>query len=1028
MKNNKILLLILLMIIFPSVIIRAAVTSITGVTLNPAAPTAGATVSVSWNYVDTGSADAIILISTSPTVQYSGTQGQWLMVTDGCTVPANPATAQATGGGCAIASSPATSPSFALPSNLIPGITYYVIVAMRDYGAYLNSTSDSLDYQAYTTFTLPLPPEAISLTKTVQGDSTDTGLEMLYTLDYYAVNTNGNFIITDPVPAGVNFIRAYEGGTFSGGTVSWNLGAITSPVNGSVYWVGQVSGTTPAGTNIVNTANASTNDTTIQSNTASITTGEKFTISKSASPNVVNVYNSITYTMTYSNTGYTFITLTAFDSSTDISNWIAGGAPLPPPQQFIVTAGILSGSANPATAAGPNYYPKLMCPSPVQHDGIYMVDAYVPNDGGTVNGGSNSDAVLIFCSSGNNSNEIHARIRMKDGSVRLDTVINNTWTNVASNLAPGFTMAYNNWYTIKAQVRGCEVKVEVFQQGTPDPGIWQIDYNANCADTTIAALPPGYAGVQVDQVEDWFDNFAVFGPGPAVNTIIYDTLPACTTYQGCTCTGMDPCICGYSASTNMVTWSYPGWMDDVSGATAQFWVTANLCAGGTTLTNTACMNSAAIDPPICSNIATVQVTPATPTNTPSFTKTPTFTPTFTSTNTSTNTSTFTPTFSPTYTQTFTPTATPTFTKSPTLSPTFTPTYTPTFTDTSTSTITPTDTPTYTPTRTPTYTYTFTATPTYTPSFTPTYTPTFTYTYTPTFTFTDTPTYTFTYTPTYTLTFTPTFTRTNTPTDTLTYTQTFTPTITVTDTNTITPTPIEPIMQLTKTVSPPSAQPGDTVTYIINFENTGLAAATGYTITDQLDESLAWLSGGTHSGGVSRDNTNFGGTVTWSIGNVPAGSTWQSVSLVAEVDPGIENSAQIQNIAHSSDSETPSWDFTSNAATLNVNVPTLKINPITNYPNPFKDKTTIVFYVSVRAQITMKFYTISGELIRTMNPSDVLANLVSGTDINPGENSVNWDGKNQSGQMASSGVYFYRLDAVTDTGEKAHFINKLAILR
>jgi uncharacterized repeat protein (TIGR01451 family) len=837
--------------------------------------------------------------------------------------------------------------SFTLPAELIPGVTYYVIVAMRDYGVNFSQ----IDAQGYTTFVLPLPPAALSITKTVESDSVADNLDLLYTIQYYAVNTN-NFMISDPVPAGVSFVKAYAGGTLSGGNVVWNLGSITSPVTGSVQWVAKVNTATLPGFVITNQAQASSDDfPSLPSNSVSSTTGIKFQTDKSASPNVVSALGAVTYTLSYTNTGYTFVDLETFDNAGP-PGWtqVVGGG------TWTVGGGIIKGFAS-ATPTG--LFPKLMKDTPILHDGIYVTDAYVP--AGNVVG----DAVLIFCSQDPND-EYHARFQADANQIDFDTVKAGVWANVAAVAPTGFTFAYNKWYTIKAQVRGNNIMIKVWPQGQPEPVTWDINYT----DATPLTAK-GKSGIQIDQIEDWFDNFKVFGPGPATNVRIYDTVPNCMTYVGC------DSGCTYNPATRIVRWDFPGWLDDVQGLTVKFWVTADLCAGGTYVPNTDCMDSDENDPPACSGVATVYVIPATATITPTFTVTPTSTRTYTDT----------PTYTPTYTRTYTPTYTPSFTV------TYTPTYTVTATDTQTAT------PTSTQTYTPTYTATYTSTPTDTPTFTPSDTPTFTRTFTKTAT------------PTYTPTFTPTFTMTATPT----YTRTVTPTIT------ISPTAVLPIMELVKSAAPDPVQPGDTVTYTITYRNTGLLAATGFTITDQLDNYLQWVSGGTHSGGLT------GGTVTLSAGNVPASSAWGSVFFTAIIGQDMPRGTIIPNTAHSTVNEYPGMDYPSNQHMLPVNVPSLQLTPVKNYPNPFQGATTIVFWVSVHCEVTIEFFTISGEKILKMDYPAVKANLVSSSDIKRGDNSVTWDGKNGYKRSVSSGVYFYKVTAKT-SDESKYFISRLAVLR
>lgn len=74
----------------------------------------------------------------------------------------------------------------------------------------------------------------------------------------------------------------------------------------------------------------------------------------------------------------------------------------------------------------------------------------------------------------------------------------------------------------------------------------------------------------------------------------------------------------------------------------------------------------------------------------------------------------------------------------------------------------------------------------------------------------------------------------------------------------------------------------------------------------------------------------------------------------------------------------------------------------NYPNPFNPSTTIRFYLKESGYVTLKIYNILGQEIRT---------LIDGYQ-GRGERKALWDGKNAQGKSVSSGVYFYRLEAVT----------------
>jgi hypothetical protein len=70
----------------------------------------------------------------------------------------------------------------------------------------------------------------------------------------------------------------------------------------------------------------------------------------------------------------------------------------------------------------------------------------------------------------------------------------------------------------------------------------------------------------------------------------------------------------------------------------------------------------------------------------------------------------------------------------------------------------------------------------------------------------------------------------------------------------------------------------------------------------------------------------------------------------------------------------------------------------NYPNPFNPTTTIRYTLLRTAPITLKIFDVSGRKVRT---------LVDDTQT-AGTKSVAWDGRDDSGKPAASGVYVYQL--------------------
>jgi flagellar hook assembly protein FlgD len=75
-------------------------------------------------------------------------------------------------------------------------------------------------------------------------------------------------------------------------------------------------------------------------------------------------------------------------------------------------------------------------------------------------------------------------------------------------------------------------------------------------------------------------------------------------------------------------------------------------------------------------------------------------------------------------------------------------------------------------------------------------------------------------------------------------------------------------------------------------------------------------------------------------------------------------------------------------------------------------------VPVDARVDIKVYTVSGELVRELDPFDALE----------GKNRQFWDGKNSAGNAVASGVFIYRVAAASQRGEHVHDFGKVAALK
>ena len=85
----------------------------------------------------------------------------------------------------------------------------------------------------------------------------------------------------------------------------------------------------------------------------------------------------------------------------------------------------------------------------------------------------------------------------------------------------------------------------------------------------------------------------------------------------------------------------------------------------------------------------------------------------------------------------------------------------------------------------------------------------------------------------------------------------------------------------------------------------------------------------------------------------------------------------------------------------------------NNPNPFKSGTLISYQLPANGQVKITVYNIAGQKVQT---------LFDGV-ISAGTHTVRWNGRDQDGAMAASGVYLYRLQA-----EGKSLVGKMTLLR
>jgi uncharacterized repeat protein (TIGR01451 family) len=188
--------------------------------------------------------------------------------------------------------------------DLASGVTYYFVVHAYDLAG--NESPASNEVAGEPTV---IPDPVLSLSLSDAPDPVVAGETLTYTFNY--TNTGNEdttgVLLTDTVPANTTFVSATGGGTESGGVVTWNLGVLAVGASGSVQMVVQVDSPLPNGAlisndsySIVSNETAPVNGTPVSTTVAS---SPVLSISKAASLDPVPAGTTLTYTLSYTNTG-----------------------------------------------------------------------------------------------------------------------------------------------------------------------------------------------------------------------------------------------------------------------------------------------------------------------------------------------------------------------------------------------------------------------------------------------------------------------------------------------------------------------------------------------------------------------------------------------------------------------------------------------------------------------------------------------------------------------------------------------------
>lgn len=90
----------------------------------------------------------------------------------------------------------------------------------------------------------------------------------------------------------------------------------------------------------------------------------------------------------------------------------------------------------------------------------------------------------------------------------------------------------------------------------------------------------------------------------------------------------------------------------------------------------------------------------------------------------------------------------------------------------------------------------------------------------------------------------------------------------------------------------------------------------------------------------------------------------------------------------------------------------------NYPNPFNPSTSIQFAVPRAADVQLLVYNSAGKLVRKLADGHLTS----------GNYTVTWDGRDEIGAAASTGMYFYRLSVVSNGSSMYQATRKMVLVK
>ncbi len=240
--------------------------------------------------------------------------------------------------------------------------------------------------------------------------------------------------------------------------------------------------------------------------------------------------------------------------------------------------------------------------------------------------------------------------------------------------------------------------------------------------------------------------------------------------------------------------------------------------------------------------------------------------------------------------------------------------------------------------------------------------------------------------------------------------------------------------ITKTVDVNLANYGDILSYNLTYSNTGDANISNLVIWDTIPWNTTFVDA---SSGYNINNN----TIYWNLGSITNTYTSYTVWFRASINP-VQGTYVLNSAAGSytdaywndievrysntvrTDIYTATVTVTQTITPTHTITPTLTPTPpplifklIGSYPEPARHKTNIIFNITRDADILVKIYTVSGEIVKEFRGN-----------FNEGNNAIEWDLKNKTGQKVASGVFIFKIEAKTNRNEYLEEFGKITVVR